>query len=191
LEFAVMALGAGYGRRCLVIGSPVFEVEELSRCGWDVTYLDIRVPPFKVPELIQGNVLAMPFKAELFDAVSSTCVVCHAGLGRYGDPIMEDGDYKAMREIARVMKHKSVAVIQFGPCFPGLESPLTIGRHHRIYSLQECENLSAGAGLTPVLRALWADRWLSVPEIEARVVSDSKAEKELEYCYLSMKLEKE
>lgn len=189
-QFAISALGKGYGRKCLVIGSPGYEVSALQYHGWEVDYLDIRVPPFAVNH-IQGDVTAMPFADESFDAVSSTCVLCHAGLGRYGDPIVVDGDMTAIKEIARVMKQNATAAIMFGPCIPSLKITFTYGIVHRIYSLWACSELAKSAGLLPVLQGLWRDRWLTPEEIEISCHETGKESDEVAYCYQSMKLKKE
>ena len=111
-EFVINALREGHGRKCLVIGSPRFEIEALQYHGWNVIFLDVRVPPFNC-HFVQGDICRIPFADESFDAVSSTCVICHAGLGRYGDPVNKNGDKDAMKEVARVLKPGGLAAVSY------------------------------------------------------------------------------
>jgi len=146
-DFALRHLGAGSGS-CLVIGSPLFEASELADAGWTVTYLDVRKPPVLDSRIafVQHDASEMTFANASFDAVSTSCVLCHAGMGRYGDPLVEDADEKVLREIARVLKPEGSAAVTFGPV---IDAPmmLRLGDTQRIYTMAEARRLVAGAGL--------------------------------------------
>ena len=146
-DFALRHLGQGAGK-CLVIGSPLFEASELADAGWDVTYLDIRTPPELDSRLtfVQHDASSLPFPDESFDAVSTACVLCHAGMGRYGDPVIEDADEKVIAEIARVLKPGASAAVTFGPV---IDAPMMmlLGDCQRIYTLSEAMRMTQHAGL--------------------------------------------
>lgn len=153
-QFAVKHLPDGDGRSCLVIGSPLFEAQALIDRGWDVTYLDIRVPPVHFRKFIQCDASNMTLESESFDALSSACVLTHVGLGRYGDPLVEHGDEKALAEMARVLKRGGRATITFGAV---IDAPCMIrmGTTHRVYTLAEAERMLQAAGLSLVDLAVW------------------------------------
>lgn len=144
-DFAVRNLGAGEGRSCLVIGSPVFEVAELKALGWDVTYLDIRTPPFKCRTIV-ADATQMPVADKSFDAVSSTCVLCHVGTGRYGDRVVADGDITMLAEIARILRQGTSAALMLGP----VGEMVCETHEHRIYTMQSAGAKLAAANLTVV-----------------------------------------
>ncbi len=133
-DLAVEYLGGGNGRSCLVIGSPIYEASRLRECGWDVTYLDVRDPPrHQIPKFIQCDASDMPMvPSASFDSVSSTCVLAHIGLGRYGDPTT-GSDVAAMAEIHRVLKPGGEAALTLGNVADGDET-IRLGTCHRIYT---------------------------------------------------------
>jgi hypothetical protein len=143
-QFAKEKLGSGRGS-LLVIGSPIFEAREHAAAGWEVTYLDVRSPPATFHKIIQACATNIPLPDNSFDAVTSNCVLTHAGLGRYGDPIVKNGDELMLAEIARLMKPATEAAITFGPVVSG--QPVQFGNTHRIYTVEEAKRMCAQAGL--------------------------------------------
>ena len=147
-DFALRMLGKGPGK-CLVIGSPLFEASELADVGWDVTYLDVREAPIDDSRLtfLRHDARKMPFPNDSFDAVSTACVLCHAGMERYGDERDDDADELILAEIARVLKPGACAAVTFGPV---IEAPLMlrIGDMQRVYTLTEALRMAQGAGLS-------------------------------------------
>lgn len=145
-DFALRSLTGG--GRCLVIGSPLFEASELADAGWDVTYLDVRDAPLHDARItsIRHDAREMPFANASFDAVSTACVLCHAGMERYGDARDDDADELILAEIARVLTPEGMAAVTFGPV---IDQPymLRIGDCHRIYTLTEARRMIAKAGL--------------------------------------------
>ncbi len=146
-DFALRMLGAGPGR-CLVIGSPLFEASELADAGWSVTYLDVRKPPLLDSRLgfVQHDATAMPFPNDYFDAVSTSCVLCNAGMGRYDDPLVEDGDELILAEIRRVLKPRGAAAVTFGPVIDQ-EMMMRFGNMQRVYTLTEARRMVKDARL--------------------------------------------
>lgn len=146
-DFARKWLGEGIGE-CLVIGSPLFEAYELDDAGWKVTYIDIRDPVFYRLSIkyIKHDACHLPFADESFDVISSSCVLCHAGMGRYGDPVTDDGDELVLSEIKRVLKPKGLAAVTFGPV---IDQPLMLrlGNMQRVYTLSEAKRMVDEAGL--------------------------------------------
>lgn len=140
--------------KLLCVASPVFEAIELESAGWDVTYLDIRKPPL-LKNFVEGDACAMPFPDKSFDAVSTTCVLCHVGLGRYGDNEREFGDELMLAEIARVLKPGGMAHVTFGPVSSEIELSVKVGDSHRVYTEQVARDLSIQAGLSVVEMKVW------------------------------------
>ena len=147
-DFALEVLGEGNGRSCLVIGSPIFEAEELAEHGWKVTYLDIREPVIpEVIEYVKGNACDIPFADESFDAISSTCVLCHVGLGRYGEEAWKNGEMLMMSEMSRVLKPDGRIALMAGPTADG-DSVLVIGSVHRVLPPRVMEWMANEVGFT-------------------------------------------
>lgn len=145
-EFALAYLEDAKGE-CLVVGSPTFEARALEERGLAITYLDCRKAPW--PGAIQADASAMPFGAERFDVLSSTCVVCHAGLGRYGDKVnFEHGDAAVLTEMRRVMKLGGRAAMMIGPVANLVKEHdyITMNAVHRVYSLERAVELVTWAG---------------------------------------------
>ena len=153
-DFVTRHLGNGPGR-CLVIGSPEDEVAQIKALGWDVTYLDVRRPPFeKDVAYVAGDASKMPFADAEFDALSSTCVLTHVGTGRYGDAVEEDGDILALAEMARCMKPGAKATIMPGGYYDG-ENVVLLSKAHRIYSPREVTEMMVNAGLEELAREVY------------------------------------
>lgn len=133
--------------KCLVIGSPIFEALELEEFGWDVTYLDVRKPPSVIKQFVLGDAADLPFPADSFDAVSSTCVLCHVGLGRYGDDLVEDGDEKMLAGISRVLKKGARAALTFGPVSSAVDTVIRLENWQRVYTVGEAKRMAQAVGL--------------------------------------------
>lgn len=133
MEFITGTLGDGFGRHVLVIGSPPAEAEALTTRGWRVTYVDWRVAPrgLRVVQRLQGSALQLPCDPKTFTALTSTCVLCHVGMGRYGDPMSPEGESRMLAECRRVLVPDGLAVLMVGPVYDG-PCPLTIGTIHRV-----------------------------------------------------------
>lgn len=52
----------------------------------------------------RGDLMALPFPDGSVESLSCMHTVEHVGLGRYGDPIDPEGDMRAAKELARVLK---------------------------------------------------------------------------------------
>ncbi len=179
-DYALENLGRGPGS-LLIIGSPVFEALEFELSGWDVTYLDVRPSPFK--KQIQADASTYNFPENSFDAVSSTCVLCHAGMGRYGDESVDRGDLKILAGIYKTLKVGSLASITFGPVSVASDQ-IRLGNMERIYTLDSAKRAALEAGfkienykILDIRKAIW------VPEITEEV-------RRLDRHYLSMTLRK-
>jgi SAM-dependent methyltransferase len=154
-EFVREHLAAGDGKSCLVVGSPLFEAIELIDRGWDVTYLDVRIPPHKFKKFVHCDAAAMPFEDESFDALSSTCVLSHVGMGRYGDPLVDHGDEKALAHMARVLKPNALATIMFGNV-AAMPEMVRLGTCHRIFTMDECRSMLAAVPLHVEEARFWS-----------------------------------
>lgn len=178
-DWVSASLGRGPGC-CLVIGSPLFEAQELSALGWDVLYVDVRAPPPVNFPFITGDAAEVSFMPESFDAASSTCVLCHAGLGRYGDPVDARADVKILSNIHRALKPGGKAAITFGPVFR-LNETVRFGRIHRVYARREVrEMVKPMRILEERIFNMLKNAW--VPDVNDENVIDCD--------YLSMLLEK-
>lgn len=167
-QWAVETLGPGKGASVLVLGSPPAEAEALRAAGWAVTYADWRKPPRIVGVKVRSgvNAMAVPFEDESFDALSSTCVLCHVGLGRYNDPIAEAGDIRMLDECRRVVKPGSLVALMAGPVWDG-PAPVVQGITQRVTTVAECQMLAMGVGFEVQAVRLFRPtlfRWLDARE---------------------------
>lgn len=187
-DFAASKLINGKGKWCLVIGSPIPELRKLEANGWDCVYTDCRQPPADVQRWFQADATALPSGGAFYDAVSSTCVVCHAGLGRYGDPVKPNGDVAVMREIFRVLKPGGLAVVCFGPCSPQMRRSAIYGNVHRIYKIDDAIDMAEDVGFEMVSTQLATkgQEPVGAPEIEEAIGEQVI----VKYCYLSALLRK-
>ncbi len=91
---------------------------QLGSLGHEVYGIDIIDYPLQHPNLtfVRGDICHMPFSDQSFDVVTAISTIEHIGLGRYGDPIHSNGDKRAVREIARVLKPlgKAIIAVPFG-----------------------------------------------------------------------------
>ena len=143
--WARRSLGIGTGRRCLVIGSPMREVRALVNQRWQVTYLDLRVPSPTIDPSVEiqlGDACQQPFEDATFDGISSTCVLCHVGTGRYGDDLRSDAPMAMLRECARVLKPGGTLVMMVGPV--GVQSE--VQDKHRVTTIHEVQHWCQSAG---------------------------------------------
>lgn len=89
---------------------------ELARRGHDVYGIDVGSYPEPGPfNFVQGDLRQTNFNDEFFDIVTAISTIEHVGLGRYGDPVVSEGDREAMREIKRVLKEGGQLIITV-PC---------------------------------------------------------------------------
>jgi tetratricopeptide (TPR) repeat protein len=68
--------------------------------------VDIRPLPVILPKLecMRGDILNLPFEDNSVELLSSMCVIEHVGLGRYSDALDTQGSFKALKEVARVIR---------------------------------------------------------------------------------------
>jgi SAM-dependent methyltransferase len=85
----------------------------LASLGYQVWVVDMREYPFEHPNLSfsRQDICNLKFPDEFFDIVISISVIEHIGLGKYSDPIYEDGDKRAMVELNRVLSKSGKMVI--------------------------------------------------------------------------------
>jgi len=87
---------------------------ELASLGYRVTGVDLNDYNFTHPnfEFVKGNFLKNNFPDEYFDAVVAVSSIEHVGLGAYGESFWdEEGDYKAVREIHRILKTGGIFIM--------------------------------------------------------------------------------
>lgn len=152
-DFALSRLGEAMGE-CLVIGSPWFEVLALQRAGWRVTYLDVRAAPAGDDiGFIHDDACTAPLPADFYDAASTTCVLCHAGMGRYGDALHENGDELILMNLYRALKRGARAAVSFGPV-AAMPHPARRDNCHRVYNLPTARRIAERAGFLIVEEAV-------------------------------------
>jgi hypothetical protein len=173
-DWALEALGRGNGRKCLVVGSPVFEAVEIADNGWNVTYLDVRDPPLEDEriEVVKGDATLMPLASSSFDAASSTCVLCHAGMGRYGDEQMDCGDLLMLAELQRVLKKGAMLAVTFGPVQSVYTQIINVGSCHRVYSVDAARMASEQRGFKVEKMGVFdLHEWKWLPEAQPQGVN--------------------
>ncbi len=155
------------------------------------------MPPSGLVLCIVGDATDMLFPDNSFDAISSTCVLCHAGLGRYGDKVVNDGDRKMLMEMARVMKPNAVAAVTFGPTIIWLTNTSIIKSIHRIYAVDDAVQLAKSVGFEPSDISLsYNGKWIEPEMVEhhkkeyKKIGTSAFAPAPIVYFYLSMKLKK-
>lgn len=79
---------------------------KLISLGFDVYGVDTSPFPQRSPKLkfYQADVRRMPFPDNFFDRIVVVSTLEHIGLGYFGDPSYEDGDFAAIKELRRVLK---------------------------------------------------------------------------------------
>ena len=149
-DWACTILGPGHRRSCLVIGSPLEEARMLCSLGWRVTYLDWRLPPLPLHDMLicVEDVCNMMMSNSAFDAISSTCVLCHVGMGRYGDPVREHAPLRMLQECARVLVPGGQLVAMAGPVDVSHHPTPRILPQHRVTSHEEMRTWCEQAGFT-------------------------------------------
>ena len=165
-DFAREVLGVGRGS-CLVIGSALFEAQELKDLGWEVTYLDLRDPGKQSFKVVVADARDMQFADKSFDAVSTTCAITHIGTGRYGDRLdFDGGDEETLQQIARVLKLGGVGALSFGPCIKG-DISIRLGLIHRAYAVSDVSRLLKPFEVEQI--RIWSDvemMWIAEPVSE-------------------------
>lgn len=111
---------------------------EMASIGYKVWGIDLIDYPFKHPnlEFLKADISAMPFPDNFFDVVAAISTIEHVGIGHYGDPTHENGDYKAVNEIRRVLKTggKFIITVPYG-------KKMVIENFFRIYDEDELRTL--------------------------------------------------
>jgi len=90
----------------LDIGSDIKFVGLLSTI-YPVIFLDYRpIKTSNTPGLrnLCGDILALPFANNSISSITCLHVIEHIGLGRYGEPLKNDGSIRAFHEISRIVK---------------------------------------------------------------------------------------
>lgn len=102
-----------------------------------VKFYDYRTTDIKLDNLYCGeaDLLRLPFESESVESLSCMHTVEHIGLGRYGDPIDENGDLKAIKELIRVLA-KGGSLLFVTP----IGKPKIVWNAHRIYSFDQIKD---------------------------------------------------
>ena len=185
-NYAFDFLGAGDGKSCIVVGSPIAELNLLRTAGWQTMYVDVRKPPPEAQgEIKRGDIIRLPFDDAVFDAGSTSCVLTHAGLTRYGDEKDKQGDLHGLQELYRVLKPGARLSVMFGAVVAGDGPTVDWGTTHRVYTVGSATELAKAAGFDRHATSIWSPplrRWL----LEGEAVSTDPNE----HDYISMSLQK-
>lgn len=86
---------------------------ELASRGMKVTGVDLRPNYISHPNLLfyQGNYFNIEFSDSYFDAIIAVSAVEHAGLGAYGEKIVEDADKYLLQSFFRQLKQGGQLII--------------------------------------------------------------------------------
>ena len=115
---------------------------KLARKGYKVYGIDTRRYSEKHLDLTcyQGDITGTSFPIEFFDTVIAVSTIEHIGLGVYGDPIHEDADTKAIKEISRILKHRGTLIVTV-PFAAKYEVAVWQGGGERYYDMDSLRNL--------------------------------------------------
>lgn len=104
----------------------------------DVEFYDYRPAHIELSSLVCGraDLLSLHFPDNSVCSLSCMHVVEHIGLGRYGDPIVPDGDLMAMRELKRVLAPEGTLLV----VVPISGRPRIEFNAHRIYAYAQMIN---------------------------------------------------
>ena len=132
--------------------------------GLQVTGVDIRANPFRVPglEFLRGSVVDVRLDDEGYDCVVVCSTLEHIGLpGRYGEVEARTGDRKAMCRLIASMKADARMIVTIPVGRSSVFAP-----YHRIYGESDTVNLFEG------LSAVESDYWRKTGAEWRRVASD-------------------
>jgi SAM-dependent methyltransferase len=143
LPFAIQSLShIPPGKRVLDLGctESVLPLEVVG-LGYQVTGLDMRAYPYSHPQFhfIQGNILHLPFRDAVYDAVLCISTLEHIGVEVYANRgTQANADQWAMREIRRVLSPGGMLVltVPYGVAH--------ITAHQRIYGRSQLATLLQG-----------------------------------------------
>jgi SAM-dependent methyltransferase len=143
-----------------------FFIYELQRYG-QVFGIDSR-PYFenlpKAIKFIQGDILHMPFPENYFDCVTVISVIEHVGLGAYGDPIKDGGDFEAIQNLKRVLKKGGTL---FLTTLIGNRYVIKPPVNERIYDKERLHKLGSAFGIVKEEYCIFSKKWIRVNPEEA------------------------
>lgn len=163
----------GRPRDALDIGSELFQVIAESVLATALTFVDIRRPLATATDLGAtcwiGSACALPPEwTDRFDVVTSSCVLCHAGDGRYDDTFNPIGDRAMLAEMARVLAPGGRLLLMPGPMCSD-PRPLLMYNEHRVYTFAWMREALARVGLRVTETAVYGRRagWCAESECSA------------------------
>ena len=92
---------------------------KINALGYETYCLDQRTSNFRLPLNIifhRDDLMNLKFSDNIFDAVSCISVIEQIGMGRYNDPLCQEGDIKAMREMLRILKPNGRLIVTTNIC---------------------------------------------------------------------------
>jgi SAM-dependent methyltransferase len=125
------------------VGSSLYFVTIVSAFV-QVKFYDLRPAGISLSNFSSGraDLTSLPFDSGSIESLSCLHVVEHVGLGRYGDPLDPDGDVKAMRELARVLRERGRLLFAVPVGRPRVDF-----NAHRVYALDQIVASFAGLRL--------------------------------------------
>jgi SAM-dependent methyltransferase len=110
---------------------------EMASLGFHVVGVDMRTLPLSHPnfEMVQANLISLPFPDDSFDVVVGLSTIEHVGLGWYGKAEEDETDFKAAQEAFRVLRPggRMILTVPFGKAG---QTPV-----HRIYDRARLDEL--------------------------------------------------
>ncbi len=109
-----------------------------------VTYWEFKPREIPIPDLkcLHADILNLPSPSLSVDSLSCLHVLEHIGLGRYGDPILEDGPQKAMAELSRILAPGGKLYLA-----TPVGKPVLYFNAHRIFAPGEILEMASANGL--------------------------------------------
>ncbi len=122
--------------------------------GGKVFNADVRDWPLRLRNYqhILGDFGGGALLEESFDVVTCISTIDHCGLGRYGDPLDKDGDFKVMKHIADVLRPDGIVILT-APYSKG--RPAVAFNACRIYDENRLSALLRQSDLKPIDEAFF------------------------------------
>jgi len=161
-------------------------IYELAGRGYDTYGIDVNPYDEHLPSSVkfyQNDIIKAPFADNFFDAVIAISTIEHTGLGYYGDPKLNDGDFRAMNEMWRILKKDGRLYLT---TIVGKDYTVMKGNAARVYDQERLSRLTSDFLVEEEEYHVYK-KGLGWVRVEKRIAFDSRSEN---YCLACIVLRK-